>query len=301
MKISTDIGYGHTKYAISEQNKINKFPSAVSRISGNFNLVGEKKAVDYNGDHFFVGEEATNGTNNIIPTRSVDFLISYSPLFLSYIFKTENIKPDTVCLSLSIAEYRDKQDKLKAACSKFIVSEELFEQDIIVFPQGIGIWVNEGKPKNALIVDIGYNTVDVLVIKNGSVSAESSSGFTDIGTCIITNAISDRIRSEFNGYFLSEIESNKILLDKEFKYLRKSHDLTDFIYNEQKNYTSVILNAVFSKPDIKNFIAKTDVFIVAGGGAYYINENVKEENGMTIPDKPEFANVTGFLKLMEEK
>ena len=288
--LSTDIGYSYTKYAAD--GVLSKFPSIVSRAAG-ADYIGESTDYEYNGDRYNVGDIYGNPN---IPTRTDDFLTKYSPLLLFHIFNKENIRPDLICVSLSISEYKEKEVKLKNAVSKFIVNNEFYNQEVMVFPQGMGIWVAAGKPDNAVIIDIGYNTVDIFAVKNGTPSRDYSKGFPGIGTCILANNISQYLSQKFNGMFIPELEANIYLQDKKAKIHRQVCDLAGFIEDKKEDYSETIINAILTAPEIKNIIDKTDNFIIAGGGAYYIQDDIKAKYNITIPDKPEYANVTGFLQ-----
>ncbi|MHB1680693.1 MAG: ParM/StbA family protein [bacterium] len=291
MVLSTDIGYSYTKYAYD--GVLSKFPSIVSK-AGSADCIGELKSYEYGGNRYNIGENAFGNPN--ISTRTDDFLIKYSPLLLSHIFNKEDIRPDLICVSLSISEYKEKEEKLKDAVSKFIVNNEIYNQEVMVFPQGMGIWVSCGKPDNAVIIDIGYNTVDIFAVKDGAPSRDYSKGFPGVGTCILANNISQYIGSKFNGMFIPELEANKYLQDKKLKILRREYDLSEFIEDKKEDYSNTIINAILTTPEIKNIIDKTDNFIIAGGGAYYIRDDIKTKYKITIPDNPEYANVIGFLQ-----
>ncbi len=288
--LSTDVGYSYTKYATGDVSS--KFPSIISK-AGTADCIGESKSYDYNGNKYNVGD--IYGNHNI-STRTDEFLTKYSPLLLFHIFDKENVRPDLICVSLSISEYKEKESKLKNAVSKFIVNGEICSQEVMVFPQGMGIWISAGKPDNAVIIDIGYNTVDIFAVKNGSPSRDYSKGIPGIGTCILANNISQYLSSKFNGMFIPELEANKYLQDKKAKIHRQEVDLSEFISDIKQDYADTIINAVLTLPEIKNIIDKTDNFIIAGGGAYYIPEDIKNRYNATVPDKPEYANVIGFLQ-----
>ena len=300
MILATDIGYSFTKYAYVDNGVyvMNKIPTALARIGTAFNNIGESELYEYNGQQYNVGEKAFDSPLSI-PTRTNDFLTTYSPLFLAKIIADRKIIPDTICVSLSIAEYKNKKQELKKTCEYFIINKKEYRQDVLVLAQGLGIWANAGKPKNALIVDIGYNTVDVLVIKDGVPSAEYSSGYTNKGTCIIASELSDRIKKDFNGKTLSDFEINDVLQTGVFMLNRKSYNMSDTINAAKKSYSKTILDMVLNDIKIKNIAERTNNLILAGGGALFIDEYIKEQYGIEIPDNPEYANVNGFLKLAQ--
>lgn len=290
--LSTDIGYSYTKYA--HNGVLSKFPSVIAKASS-AGYIGESTSYEYGGKHYNVGNATDSHT---VATRTDDFITKYSPLLLAHIFAKEDLKPDTICVSLSISEYKAKEKQLKEKVSKFIVNDELFQQEAVVFPQGMGIWILAGRPSDAVIIDIGYNTLDIFVVKNGSPNREHSTGFPGIGTCILANEVSGYIASRFDGIFIPELEANKYLQDKKIKILRKEFDLSEFIEDKKEDYTETIINSVLTIPQVKDMALKTDNFIIAGGGAYYIDHDVKNKHGIFIPDNPEYANVSGFLQLI---
>jgi plasmid segregation protein ParM len=293
--LATDIGYSYVKYAFGQDE--GKFPSAVTPVDVvQDNNIGEKTSYSFNGRNYFVGERALR-LSNVLLTRSENFLIDYSPLFICEILKRESIrKVGTLCLSLSIAEFKSKYSALENACRRFIINNTLQEHTIEVFPQGFGIWAYCERPRNAVVVDIGFNTIDVLGIENGEVNPEYSFGYKDIGVCIIASVISDWINKNFDGAFLSEMEANEILVNNgEFSFFRRKYNVSGVIERKKAEYTQNILGTVFKQPKLRDFLKKIDAFIIAGGGAYFIDENLKEKYGIYIPENPEYSNVLGFL------
>lgn len=296
--LATDIGYSDTKYAYGET--LLKFPSAVAWCPVIHKQMGgtNKETYTYNGMEYYVAKRALHDIN-LIPTRTIDFNINYMPLLLYEIFKREQIKPKHMCVSLAISEFGKKESVVKEKCSKFMVNGEVFEQDVYVFPQGVGIWLQMGSPANAVIIDVGFNTTDVLVVKDSEPKKNLSTGFTNLGGCLIADVIRSRIREDFEGADVGELEANEILQKKEIKLFRKKLDFTDIIEKEKRNYSKQILQVVLSSARVKTFIDKTDAFIVAGGGAYFMDEEIRRSYGFTVPEKPEFANVRGFLSMMQ--
>jgi len=293
--LATDIGYSYVKYAFGQ--KKGKFVSAVTPVDVvRDNSIGNKTSCSFNGKDYFVGERALR-LGDVLLTRTESFLVDYSPLFIYEILKRESIqKVDTLCLSLSIAEFKSKYSTLEDSCRQFIVDGVLQEHTTKVFPQGFGIWAYCERPRNAVVVDIGFNTIDVLGIENGEVNPEYCFGYKDIGVCIIASVVSDWVNKNFDGAFLSEMEANEILVNKgKFSFFRRRFDVSDILEAKKAKYTQNILGAVFKYPKLKDFLKKVDAFIIAGGGAYFIDEKLKERYGIYIPEEPEFSNVVGFL------
>jgi plasmid segregation protein ParM len=301
--LATDVGYGDTKYGyeLNGTFKVNKFPTAIAEAeAGDRNIFGEDEGtIEYQGSRYFVGEEALEQYHKLIPTRTPDFNLKYSPLVLYEIFRRENIKPEVISISLSLAEYKKKKEEIAKVCSKFFVNGEYFEQEVVVLPQGIGIWKKAGAPENALIIDIGHNTVDVLAIKRGKPDGRLSFGIDNAGTSMIVSEIRSYILKNYN-VDLTEQEAKEVLERGKLKLMRREIPLDSLIESLKKSYSERVLNKVLEYTGIKEFFKRADKVIIAGGGAYFFSRHVQEEYGIEIPRKPEFANVEGFFEILKE-
>jgi len=54
-------------------------------------------------------------------------------------------------------------------------------------------------------------------------------------------------------------------------------------------------------PSTADFMDTYGKVIFAGGGARFMPEEIKEHFGIEVPPEPEFLNVRGFLKALEEE
>ena len=303
--LATDIGYGDTKYGFLEDGKltVKKFPTAIARVTGRDSfgdyIEEDNELIAYQGKNYYVGSKALNYPDRLIPTRTPDFNLTYSPLILYKIFKQEDLKPRMVSLSLSIGEFKRKKESMKKICSKFLVNGEYFEQEIFVFPQGIGIWKVAGSPQNAIIIDIGHNTVDVLSIKSGAPDRELSFGIDNMGTSNIATEIRNFIFQKFNE-LITEHEAKEILSTGKFTLYRKEIPLTEMVEDLKKEYSEKVLNSILQHTSLKEFFKRAEKVILAGGGAYFFSKETQKEYGIEIPPRPEFANTEGFFQILSE-
>jgi hypothetical protein len=197
---------------------------------------------------------------------------------------------------LSLADYKAHKNPLKSSCSKFLINEKYFENEILVVPQGVGIWYYCDQPKNAAIIDIGFNTIDVLVVEDSRLSVDKSFGLVDKGTVILASDVAKIFYTKYNDQ-INKYLANEILLNHgKIKYERKEYDLSEDIAKLRANYTEKVLADVFDNTDFKGLLKSIDTLIVAGGGAYYLDKSFIEKEGIFVPDKPEYANVLGFIK-----
>jgi hypothetical protein len=200
---------------------------------------------------------------------------------------------------LSIADYKEHKNNLKNSCSKFLINGKYFENKILVVPQGVGIWYYCDQPKNAAIIDVGFNTIDVLVVEDGMLSVDKSFGLVDKGAVILASNVAKIFYAKYNDQ-ISKYLANEILLNHgKIKYGRKEYDLSEDIARLKLNYTEKVLADVFDNTDFKGLLKSIDTLIVAGGGAYYLDGSFIEKEGIVVPDKPDYANVLGFIKYAE--
>lgn len=297
--LSVDTGYSFIKYAYKDDTgnlRYDKFITAVAPGESDDLGIGEKSSIRYNGGEYLVGEKALY-RGSILPTRSSDFLTTYSPLFLYKIIKERSLHPDLITLSLSISEFKAKSRALMQTCENFIVNDTVFSFNVKVFPQGLGIWKYVGSPDNAVILDIGFNTIDVLSVIDGVPVPELSAGYTDMGVCEIASAVSEHISSNIVKSYVPEVSVVQVLAVGRFKYKRQEYDISDLIEAKKEAYTKRIFETISKSSKLKTVLDRIDAFIVAGGGAYFIDDDLKKSYGFVIPDKPEYANVLGFVKL----
>ncbi len=297
--LSVDTGYSFIKYAYKDDKgdvRYDKFITAVAPGESNDLGIGEKSSVHFNKREYLIGEKALY-KGNVLPTRSNDFLTTYSPLFLYKIIEGKKLSPNLVTLSLSISEFKAKSKILQQTCENFIANGTVFSFKTKVFPQGLGIWKYAGSPDNAVILDIGFNTVDILSVIDGLPVPELSAGYTDMGVCEIASTVSEHISSNIVKSYVPEVSVVQVLAAGKFKYKRQEYDISDLIEAKKEIYTKRIFDTISKSSKLKTVLDKIDTFIVAGGGAYFIDDNLKKSYGFIVPDKPEYANVLGFVKL----
>ncbi len=301
--LAVDTGYSFIKYAYTDENdkvSSSKFITAVAPVDSNNLDVGSKSSVRFNGKDYLVGQKALYA-GGVLPTRADDFLTTYTPLFLHKIIAEHNLSPYLVSLSLSISEFKEKNKQLQKVCEQFVVNDTLYSFKVAVFPQGFGIWKYVDNIQNAVILDIGFNTIDILSVIDGKPSAEFSTGYKNMGVCEIASSISEYISSSITKDYVPEITAIRILVaGGKFNLDRKEYNISNFIESKKAAYTKKIFDTITQSSTLKRILNEIDTFIVAGGGAYFIDDELKEKYGFVIPDKLEFANVLGFIKLANE-
>jgi len=314
--LAIDTGYSAVKYAYKDGEglKEGKFPSAIARFYFSKSKFGGKEPISYKGQKFYVGEEALKYSNYVMSAKHEGFSVVAAPLLMYHIYEREGIKPQAVCLSIAInefgkeIEFRDfieqkdvkgiKEELLIEKASSFEINGQKFFQKVLVLPQGVGIWFDQGQPKECVIVDIGRKTIDVVVVVDGQIDDSLTTGYTDRGSITILQLIADEIRYEFD-LELSLPEAEKVLETGKLQVRGKEKDVSELIESLKEQYALKTIIDVLESPTIKPLWRKHGNIIVAGGGAYFIPESVKKDYSMKIPEKPEFSNVRGFIKQLE--
>jgi len=290
----SDIGYGDTKYIFLQNgNEIRgKIPTLVAPVMKSSSDLGDKTSFCYGDRNYLVGPEA-KFASYVIPTTTSDFLASYSPLLIARILK-ELDSPDGLDLlvvSLSLKDW-SLRGKVEKVMTSFTVSNQTHTQEVKVFPQGLGIWVEAGRPSNIAIVDIGYNTIDVPVFMDGRINPELSFAIAGMGTTAFISEVTDFINTNFK----EDFTPNEIchFMQIESQYFRKL-GIADEINKRAVDWFSDVWERLNSRPAFRRVLKHMKI-LIAGGGARF-SKGIEFEEGVEVFNKdPEFANVMGFAK-----
>ncbi|GEM_PF-2282821 len=318
--LATDTGYSYLKGAWKEEGKLRlvRIPSAVAQFEDNTSGLEGALTPDihYKGNYYLAGERAKNFETRLIDTYQEDFSVVYTPVLIYELMRENRILPEKVCVSIALSEFdkeiivfdpegkikRGKKKKLiRDYVSSFEINGERFRFEVLVFPQGVGIWLDVGTPENAVIVDIGDRTVDLVFVRGGQiVGAGYTTGFQNEGTMKMADTLAREVKKLTKKPV--DLKKAKMWLEEDkIVYGGKEIDLKPIKERIALHYMREIITKLNSKPEIKDFIDTYGKVIFAGGGARFVPEEIKEYFGIEIPKEPEFSNVRGFLKALEEK
>ena len=243
-------------------------------------------------------------------TRTDDFILKYMPLFAYKIIKDIGYIPNTLALGIPLGRYISKssevfKEEYMERVKKFVVNKEITEvENIEVFAQGHGIYidylVNSGDSlddNNAVVVDIGFNTVDILFINDGIPTKKNSGTLTGKGVVDIVKGLDEYLRDNHN-LELSEQSLKDLLVKKKIRVYGDEINLVDVISEISATYTKMIINEIESK--LEEAIKSVGRVIIAGGGAYYVRNFIPEryKKIVYVPENPEFANARGYYNLV---
>ena len=297
-----DYGYGDVKYIVEDGNKVvkKKFPNAVSRVNrflNNSDFTGDS-TIRYLNREWIVGDEAA--VHSPITTRNFDYLVKYSPLLTAKIMLDHNIeKINFITTGVALTDFF-RNEELKKALKAFSFNEKAVSiEDIFVYPQGFGIYLDYchktgEREKEVLIIDIGYNTLDIgYVNKEGKFSTSKSRAYSNDGVVKIVQGLEQFIRKEITPIQLNEQDIKEALENKEIRIAGKSYDLSSTINELSEEYAEYIMSKLSS--DYADILLKARKVIFAGGGANYVKDSIKEKwENIFIPEEAEFANVRGY-------
>ncbi len=309
MQIGLDIGFGDVK-VVSEDGRTISFPSAIKYLNKGIDLgaFSKEEKYSFDGRNYLVGEEALLGA---FSTQSIDFLTRYAPLLAFKAVEQIGEKVSNIGTGLPLAYYTPQYiAPLIKSLETIQVNDRKETFRVSVFPQGLGVLLDfllseEGTETgstavNMIVLDIGFNTVDVVAVNKGSASKEESGMLERAGISKITQALAQRLRIEMK-INLSEQEAKDLLLKGEISLYGHVSDLSEVIRSITEDYIEWLLNAVLSRWEER--IQRAKMILLAGGGAYYLENHIPEKyhSLIHIPKKPEFANARGFLKALKQQ
>ena len=307
------------------QKILRKFPTAVAYAKDGIigNLGDNERTYSFNGRKYIIGDSALQ-CRDVFSTRDINFLMTFSPLLsfaaverldrddAKYLEVLQSCKK-SVCLGVPLAYFHSKRSSLAEAVKVCHVSGVLINfAQVEIRAQGQGILfdfmfdengraIERRLNMNILIVDIGFNTVDILGVVNGSSNREWSGMIERGGISRICQQVGDYLQREFS-FDLPEQSLKDVVMKREVSLYGAVKDLSGIIREAQEEYSDWLMQEVRSRWD--GFLQKADRLIIAGGGAYYVRDDFTAtypKDFLFIPEKPEYSNAMGFYKYLEAK
>ncbi|MBU1171301.1 MAG: ParM/StbA family protein [Proteobacteria bacterium] len=332
MLLGVDIGFGDVKATVFYDGKQTtiKFPTAISpcqrsEIRG---LDNTQDQFIYKSRKFLLSYDALF-SDTIISTRSLQFLKEFTPIFLFKVLvelsKELNIplerlvhQPKKICLGLPLEFFFLEKNAIRGSIETFMVTYILKGKstsytvscpNVDVRAQGQGVMTDfliteKGLrtghlESNVLVVDIGFNTVDVLSFIRGRASSNGSYMMNGQGVCRITRELGIEIKQE-QGVTLSEQKLKEVLRTRQLKIKNQDLPLNSTIDMVVTEYVAHLIHELETKS--QQTMNDAETLIVAGGGAYYLSGQLKSlftDNFLHIPGQPEFANARGYMKKLK--
>jgi len=299
--IGIDLGYSSSKIGFLGQFMTE--PTAI-----NFNI---DTGLSYgtNTSFLFENEDLLVGANagESFSTLDYKFKYKYDPIILfSILFKLKAInfnkeEQDHIELriGLSLADWKNK-DEYIARISEFVIDGRTFKfNNIKIIPQGAGAYIDyiQSKkiqhPDSAMILDIGYNTINVLYFNEGIPQKNNSRSFPGHGVSSIIKSFSDFLENEY-GMSFSDNEALQIFLKNKFIYNGVDQEkVKSIIFELKNNFLKKLKNSILVRE--RKLLSTSEKVIFAGGGANLLYGTQFPPNVDFVDEERLYSNVRGFM------
>ncbi len=296
--LATDIGFGSVKSHSS--NSIFKFPSAVSMLKSSI-IDNTAEKYNFRGIDYLVGEEALR---DAYETRDYLFLEKFAPLLLFKAIEEAELDPSSplkIATGLSLLNWDKKEQFAEVLKDYTINNTRVSKLDLLLLPQGKGIYLDclksnvEIQDELVMVIDIGYNTLDIIPFEKGRPLASEAWAST-FGVNIMVSELQKYIVKEY-GLSLSEAKVNEAYQNRHVKFAGEKRDLSIIIDEEKKKYTDQVMHKVRMKnSDLFN---SADTIIIAGGGAYAFEDYSFDRKTLFPKNNYEFSNVRGYFESLK--
>lgn len=301
--LSIDLGYSGVKYYFKRKGKVisGKIPTAVKKIDDED--IYDEEVFEYNGSKYLIGEDAIDQDVNI--SLKAGTLIKNAPLLVYVVLKINNIEHKDLSLitGLSLKDFDDKGDELIEILKDFTVNDEQIKLNVSLLPQGRGIAYDyfSKKPQAdlALILDVGYNTLDFIAMKKDKLSIRNSFANTN-GINIILNRLQYELNTQFDvKRTTTELNETISANNKTLKHRGEIIDFSEALKEITEGYIDSIKQDIVEKD---NILERADILLIGGGGAYILraisDDGLQKmfnfKNIVFVDDPYEFSNARGY-------
>jgi hypothetical protein len=307
-KLVIDIGYGDVKFKADDY--LNKFPSTFVQETIFKDFKGEIRDRGYykTGERklqYIIGLKNESDKGEIDYINRYDELVKFAPFFIYHaiqILKKDGIDThfDKLVTGLTLREWNKKEKFFNAVKEIDINGEKITFDKRIAYIQGQGIYYNntteEERKKYICVLDIGYNTVDILLFKDSRIIEEKSTVRT-FGVEIMVNNLQNFINQQYEDENISEQQAKIAIEKKEIDIKGNMVDI-ESVVNDLISKFAVDTIHFIEKHLRKYSVSKV---IISGGGAYLL-ENVPMRDLYVFSKKPyEFQNVIGYYERDKNK
>lgn len=341
MRIAVDIGFGFVK-VMNEEGKRERFPSVIARrpetsLRGIIGGSGDDYSIVYweegengkeNEKKLFVGDAGmTNGGTRKWEDKE-QFNVEELKIFIATAVGLVNQNDEEVdlCVGLPMSYYLQKKDELIKILESIKANVEysgpqgtrkIKFKSVFCFPQGAGayysaVFTRDGEIKDynlattsVGVIDIGYRTVDFLVMAKGRKGINMIDGLSgsleedgmNKAYQTIEKLVSERVGREIG---LIEIEKALLWFGAKLDYRREQINLIEYEEIAYKELAESISSKIKQKWGVEGDMLS--VILITGGGGEELFSICKEkfEQAELQSDSP-FANCEGYLGAQARK
>ncbi len=231
----------------------------------------------------------------------IDWLIRMMPLMIAHTMTMMDIvEEDVLVVGLPPESFFDNHFRLKTRVQSFVVNQKEYRfKDVSVLPQGVGSYFdfcskNDIDEDDAnVLVDIGANTLNLMVTQGTRVMPEGSQQLSRQGACVAVEKVISVLRR--HDIIKSHAQAHEILKTGKCEEYNLSLELPDIL----KNFAEMVLNHVFNK--FANYSLQKLIF--SGGGANlirnYLSKNHRFARISHFVDDSTFSNVRGYYLIKQ--
>lgn len=318
--VSIDLGFGSTKIAIFENTVLKKYfkeiPSVIKVMETEISAYMkstlkendvDKHIVQYEGNKYMVGGSALHvsvNKENVLDVVDFESFKVASVIVLKYFLDNLNLKDGMTGLRISLSmAYIQKSKEFKS----HLVEKLGMSPDLIrLIPQGRGAWecikkigLNPLNPsaglstiENAIVMDYGFNTLDVCQIVNGEFYYQGVRAFEKQGSVRIADKLREIINNEYD-ISISLSRAREVLEHPKNMFESRGvvKDYSDILLTLKKEYVKE--TCVFMNKNFEDVLNATKNLIIVGGVGHIIMENydIFKEN---------FKHSEGFVLIPED-
>jgi hypothetical protein len=289
-----DVGRSSTKYSVN--GKIGSFVSSIMEAP-RFGTIVSPNCFKYKESSYLIGKDNYSNTKN---TKTNVFVKDYMPLLVYKILKDENLLDVDINIDFSISFlYRDIEKELYNSLKEFEVNGEVIKpKSVKHFYQGEKAFLElakenpELKDKDVFTVDIGYYSIDIAHIMDGTAHFADTQ---KLGVSLLIDRVKGLIETSLDNSF-TEFEVVQIVKTREVNIFGDKISLLDELNSQIDSqidiYISKLKELLKSEPRYKPYIKGANTIVLfCGGGAYLLEKsNIKfPANTKSLAD--EFINV----------
>lgn len=311
--IGIDVGYGYTKVAYGENGKITtfSFPSLVANFSDSLSIDGIRnpEAVEVHGKKYVVGEAAAKLKALKFQSRDKDWIAStaYAALVKYALKRISHSEKSLIVTGLPVRYYKSDKDKLVKIITD-IASDRGITASVFVIPQPLGSYYDtilthygllksvDVTDKIVGILDIGYQTTDILCLNAMSPVPEMSSSF-ETGIANAFDAIARDIENKYSLH-LDTHGVEKAAMTGKIRAFGKEHDISDIV----KTHLTTLSDAIKSEvATLWGNTAEIDEILLTGGSAKLLSQYLPQFQQGSVINDCQLANAKGYYKYAARK
>lgn len=299
--IITDLGYGDGKFGYFKDGTFvwDKFPTAVVRAKEHhldLGAAGNDNTYLYNGKRYIVGKDALYEAKH---TRDYEFLEEFGPLMVYVAIEKAGYdikKPIVIGTGLSILDWSMYERFTKALKNIHVNGNKIIVESLELYAQGQGVYADSKATGDMVcVVDIGYNTLDYLVFKNGKPSVNESDA-TVMGVHNMTERIRSLLTKRLPRMRITEQFAKECFVQGYYTFGGETYDISKEVEAEKEEYSKDLIALL--KRDYGTTFNFADQIVFAGGGAYHLDKKALPKNAIFCSEPYEYANIRGYMAML---